>query len=229
MSLVKRVRRWLGPMPWGSLRRFEPASRVFGFDRGEPIDRVYIEHFLRQHAQAIRGDVLEIGDNHYTRMFGNDVQRSVVLAGNAADAECYQGDLTKPESLSGIGKFDCIIATQVLNFIFDLDGAMRGLQSLLKEHGVVLVTLAGFVSVSRYDAKRWGDFWRFSDMSTKVLFERHFGKEIEVISFGNLISATAMLHGLAAEELRQEEIFHADPDYQVLIAVKAVRRTAAVG
>jgi SAM-dependent methyltransferase len=228
MSLTKRVRRWLGPMRWGSFRRFEPASRVFGFDRGKPIDRVYIEHFLRLHAQAIHGDVLEIGDNHYTRMFGSDVGRSVVLAGSAADTECYQGDLANPESLSGIGKFDCIIATQVLNFIFDLDNAMRGLKSLLKENGVVLVTLAGFVSVSRYDAQRWGDFWRFSDMSTKELFKRHFGKEIEVISFGNLISATAMLHGLAAEELQREEIFHADPDYQLLIAVKAVRRTAAV-
>lgn len=227
MRLLKCIRRWLGPSRWGSLRRFEPASRVFGFDRGKPIDRVYIEHFLRQHAQAIRGDVLEIGDNHYTRMFGNNVQRSVVLAGSAADAECYQGDLTKLESLSGIGKFDCIIATQVLNFIFDLDDAMRGLQSLLKENGVVLVTLGGFGCVSQYDAKRWGDFWRFSDMSSRELFERHFGKEIEVICFGNLISATAMLHGLAAEELQREEIFHSDPDYQLLIAVKAIRQRAA--
>ena len=53
-----------------------PVSRSFGFDRGQPIDRHYIEDFLRRHgswpgysAGDIRGVVMEVGDDVYTRRF----------------------------------------------------------------------------------------------------------------------------------------------------------------
>jgi len=47
--------------------RLKPISKVFGFDRGTPIDRYYIENFLSQHRNDIHGIVLEIGDNTYTK------------------------------------------------------------------------------------------------------------------------------------------------------------------
>lgn len=221
MRIKKLAKRLFAARQWGDLRRIEPASRSFGFDRGTPIDRVYIESFLSEHADAITGDILEIGDNQYTQKFGKHIKRSVVLAGSVPDAECYSGDLTNVQSLATLGRFDCVIATQVLNFIFELDAAMHGIKSLLKENGVVLVTLAGLAPVSRYDAERWGDYWRFSDMSAKKLFEKHFESGVDITCFGNLISATGILHGLSAEELRRDEMAHTDPDYQVLIGVKA--------
>jgi hypothetical protein len=50
---------WRRPRPvrWGSLRRLTPVSRVFGFDRGLPLDRHYIEDFLRTHSADIAGRV----------------------------------------------------------------------------------------------------------------------------------------------------------------------------
>ena len=49
------------------LRRTEPISRAYGFDRGTPVDRHYIEAFLQRHAPSpdysagdIRGRVLEV-------------------------------------------------------------------------------------------------------------------------------------------------------------------------
>ena len=52
------------------MRRLTPISRVWGFDRGLPVDRYYIEGFLAAHAADIQGRVLEIGDNTYTLKYG---------------------------------------------------------------------------------------------------------------------------------------------------------------
>ena len=40
----------------------QPISNVFGFDRGQPIDRYYVENFLSENASLIRGVVLEVAD-----------------------------------------------------------------------------------------------------------------------------------------------------------------------
>ena len=54
-SIVRSVRRrWqrhtrfsrIGHIDWGDLRSRAPVSRDWGFDRGKPIDRYYIEQFL---------------------------------------------------------------------------------------------------------------------------------------------------------------------------------------
>src|SRR4051794_37443694 len=60
----------LGAVRLGDFCRTAPISTVFGFDRGTPIDRYYIETFLSKNADDIRGRVLEIGDNSYTVRFG---------------------------------------------------------------------------------------------------------------------------------------------------------------
>src|SRR5262245_54268962 len=58
--------RWRpGALRFGDLRRLSPVSRTFGFDRGLPIDRYYIESFLAEHALDIRGRTLEVADNAY--------------------------------------------------------------------------------------------------------------------------------------------------------------------
>src|SRR5689334_2088523 len=62
----------IGAVMFGSLRRLTPISRDWGFDRGRPIDRYYIERFLEANANHIQGRVLEIGDNSYTRRFGGE-------------------------------------------------------------------------------------------------------------------------------------------------------------
>ena len=40
---------------------------------------------------------------------------------------------------------------------------------------------------------------------------------------GNVLAATAFLYGLASEELRPAELNHHDPDYQLVIAIRAVK------
>src|SRR5919112_603630 len=66
----RRGRPPVGKVDFGSLRRLNPISSLFGYDRGRPVDRYYIENFLAHHADDIKGRVLEIGDASYTREFG---------------------------------------------------------------------------------------------------------------------------------------------------------------
>ena len=48
----------------------KPISTKYGFDRGQPIDRVYIEKFLRNKQERIKGVCLEVVDGTYTKKFG---------------------------------------------------------------------------------------------------------------------------------------------------------------
>jgi hypothetical protein len=74
---------------------------------------------------------------------------------------------------------------------------------------------------------RWGDYWRFTDASARRLFAEVFGADnVTVTTYGNVLTACAFLHGLAAHELRAEELDHHDPDYQVIIGIRAIRPPA---
>jgi hypothetical protein len=206
------------------LDRTEPFSRVFGLDRGSAIDRRFMDDFIQNNAKHLQGSVLEVGDDQYTYKYGSKIIKSAILAGNthSCRSRCYpSADLTKHESLAEVGIYDCVIATNVLNFIYDIDSAVKGLAKLVKPgSGVVLVTVAGIVSVSRYDYERWGDYWRFNDMSVRYLFERHF-RQVEVSVYGNAPLAAAFIMGLSQEEVPNKLFEHHDRDYQILIAVKA--------
>lgn len=225
-----RYTRWppVGLVRFGSLRRLKPISQFWGSERGLPIDRYYIERFLAAHAQDIRGHVLEIGDDNYTRTFGgNRVTQSDVLhvAENKPQVTII-GDLTSAEHISA-NTFDCIILTQTLQVIYDVPAALETVYRILKPGGVALVTVAGISKISRYDMDRWGYHWSFTTCSAQQLFGEFFPKgNLQVESRGNVLAAIAFLHGLATEELRQKELDYIDPDYELLITIRAVKPEA---
>jgi hypothetical protein len=71
---------------------------------------------------------------------------------------------------------------------------------------------------------RWGDYWRFTSLSAKRLFEEVFpATNVVIETYGNVLTAIALLHGLAAAELKPRELDYRDPDYEVIIAVRAVK------
>jgi SAM-dependent methyltransferase len=215
----------VGSVRFGDLRRLKPISRVFGFDRGLCIDRYYIENFLAKHAEDIRGHVLEIGDDTYTRRFGGDrVARSDVLHVQEGNPKAtIVADLTCADSIPS-DTFDCIIFTQTLQVIYDVRAAIRHLHRILKPGGVLLATFPGISQISRYDMDRWGDYWRFTTLSARRLFEEVFPPgNVTVRAYGNVLAAVAFLHGLSAEELRREELDYHDPDYELIITVRAVK------
>src|SRR5262249_28789247 len=200
-------------------------SRAFGKDRGLPIDRYYIERFLAAHAPDIRGRVLEVGYDIYTRKFGGDrVTRCDVLHVTQDNPKAtIVADLTCADHIPP-NTFDCIILTQTLQFIYEVRAAVETLFRILKPSGMLLATFGGISEISRWDMDRWGHYWNFTTLSAQRLFEESFpAAMVKVEAYGNVLAAIALLHGLASQELRQEELDHHDPDYEVLITVRAVK------
>ena len=221
---MKRFR-WGGSPRFGDLQRLSPISREFGLDRGLPIDRFYMERFLAAHAHHIRGAVLEIGEPTYARRFGQArVTSCDVLHLEAGHpGVTLVADLADADHLPS-GAFDCIVFTQTLQFIYDVHAAVRTLHRILAPGGVLLATVPGICQISRFDMDRWGDYWRFTSLSLRRLLEEVFAPaQVTVESRGNVLAAVALLHGLAAQELREEELDVHDADYEVLIAGVAVK------
>ncbi len=222
--LADRQRRW-PPVRWGNIRRLKPFSAVMGLDRGHGIDRYYIESFLAENRDCIHGTVLEVGDDNYTKQFGNGrVTRSEVLHAVAGDARAtIVGNLETGQNIP-FDYFDCIIATQTLPFIYDFRSAIANCHSGLKPGGVLLATFAGITQISRYDMDRWGDYWRFTTLSAERMFGELFTPaNVTVRAHGNVLTAVSSLLGLAAGDLKKLELDFFDPDYEQLITVKAIR------
>lgn len=235
-ALPDGTRRWLrsqwergqwappvGLVRFGSLRRLTPISREYGFDRGRPIDRHYIEGFLAHNATDVAGDVLEIKDDAYTRRFGGErVTRSDVLCLEADDPHAtIVGDLVSAEHIAS-ATFDCAIVTQTLQLIYDVRAALRTLHRILKPGGVLLATVPGMSQTSPHED--WGDRWAwgFTRVSARNLVEEAFpGGAVDVETFGNVVATIASLHGLSAAELTPEELAYHDPEYQLSIAIRA--------
>lgn len=216
---------WRRGVDLGSLRSLEPPSRVFGLDRGLPIDRWYIERFLAANASLVRGAVLEVADNAYTTRFGGSrVTASDVLHATAGNpAATLVGDLATGEGIPR-ERYDAIVLTQVLQFVYDIHGAVRTVHSALKPGGSVLATMTVISPMSRYDVERWGEYWRPTGQAATRMFADVFGgSNVVVQSLGNHISAHAAVAGLAAEELSEKELAANDPDFPVVITVVAKR------
>lgn len=229
LRLLARLRGYpyhppVGRIRFGDLRRLTPISREFGYDRGLPIDRYYIENFLVRQANDIQGRVLEIGDDSYTQKFGGDRVRFRdvlhMLEGNPTAT--IIGDLTCADHIPS-DRFDCLILTQTLHLIYDIRLAMQTIYRILKPGGVVLATFPG---ISQRSMDQWADswYWNFTTLSAQRIFEEVFPKaSIRVEAFGNVLVATAFLYGLALQELRTEELDHYDCHYELLITVRAVK------
>lgn len=220
----RKLKRVLNPIDVSRLC-LEPVSRLFGFDRGTPIDRYYVEKFLSCNDVRIKGNILEIAESTYSRRFTTDKNAHFhVLTLDVPPVEdtIIKGDLTDVRNLPE-DMIDCFICTSTLNFIYDVKAAIRGCYRLLAPGGYLLVTVSGLTQISQYDMVRWGDYWRFNELSIRKLMEEVFEQDkIEVVSYGNLAAVVAELQGLALEDLESLEILEkVDKDYPLTIGVVA--------
>jgi SAM-dependent methyltransferase len=212
----------------GELRRTEPFSREWGFDRGpRPVDRFYVERFLAAHADDIRGRTLEVANRRYTDRFGTAVETADVLhvqEGNPIAT--IVGDLADGATLPA-DAFDCFILTQTLQSIYDVRAAVRTVHRILAPGGVLLATVPGISQIIHPDFEMWGDYWRFTTRAAERLCDEagFAAEDVEVRAHGNVLVAASFLYGLAARELTPEELETDDRDnYQVVITIHARKR-----
>jgi hypothetical protein len=200
----------VGSVTFGSLDRLSPISPIFGKDRDLlTIERYYIEAFLGANAADVRGRTMEMGDPYYTHKFGGDrVTDPQVLnyvPGNPKAT--IVADLTDAPHIPD-DHFDCIIITQTLQMIWDVPAAIRTMHRILRPGGVVLATSHGMSRVARREGvDDWGEYWHFTSQSTRRLFGDVFGKpQVQVSTYGNVMSACANLHGLGWSEISREAL-----------------------
>lgn len=202
-----------------------PIDPNWGFERGTPIDRVYVEDFIGSHAADIRGRVLEIAAPDYTTRFGRDVERVDVLMAKEGNPQAtIVGDLTHAPHIES-DAFDCAIVTQTLQFVYDVRAALETLHRILTPGGVLLATVPGITKISPPEDEEFGEWWHFTARSAQRLVEEAFGEgNVQVRSYGNVLSAAGFLYGLAASDLEPEELAARDRLYEVIVGVRAVKR-----
>jgi SAM-dependent methyltransferase len=205
------------------LARGRPVSQRWGYDRGLPVDRYYIERFLDEHRADIAGRVLEVKSDDYARRFGDRVTHIDVLDIDSSNPNAtIVADLASADSVPE-ASFDCVVLTQTLQYVYDVGAALRQVRRILRPGGVLLAT-APSVSRMSTDGTDARDYWRFTAVSCLELVRREFGdSEPLVRAYGNVLTCTAFLAGLATEELPPSRLDAHDPAFPLVVAFRAVR------
>ena len=212
---------------WLYLLRGEtrPISPLVGLDRGDPIDRRFIERFLTENRDRIKGAVLEVKDRDYTTRFGGaNVMRSEILDVNRENtAATMFGDIRDLRDVPA-DSFDCFIITQVLQYVDDLDAAIRESRRILKPGGCLLVTVPTVGKLDGHQDKVAGHFWRLTVDSARYLFSRHFPPDkLEVKGWGNALVGASFLQGFCAQELSPRKMDDYDPEYACGVTIRAIK------
>jgi SAM-dependent methyltransferase len=205
------------PVPrWGNLRRVRPFSTSYGFDRGTPIDRYYLDAFFRANQALITGRVLEVQLPSYTKRFGQRVEQSHSVDINPQFGATYTCDLADAPQIPS-DYYDCFLLPNTLQHVETLRPALQTMLRVTKPGGTMLASAAGFLPLIPDGA----DFWRLSAQGwRRLLAEEWPDCELAVESHGNCLAAIAAMHGLAQEELSVEELDAEDPRYPVLVTIR---------
>jgi len=201
----------------------DPVSRVFGLERGTAVDRYYIEKFLELNKDDIKGEVIEIDSNVYTRRYGkNKVTNEIklhVFGWNGA----RKGNFETGEGLTD-EMADCLICTQTLQYIYNLESAMKNIYRILKPEGVALITVPGIKSLSLNDDNNWGEKWSFTKKSMTELCQNSFGEGNYLVNtYGNVKVTVAYLYGLCYEDLSAEDFLYNDKQYPFIITARVCK------
>jgi len=202
----------------------KPISNIYGFDRGKPLDRHYIEKFLEDNKEDVHGVCLELLNNEYVKRYGgNLVTDSVILDIDEGNKKATLiSDLRNLVEVKD-NTFDCIILTQVLQFIDNLDAAISECYRVLKPGGVLLATMP---AIGRIDCASGvdGDYWRFTTASAKYLFQKKFKQEnLLVDSLGNAGAGIYFFAGFSEEDTPKKFFLVNDNNFPLVVTVKAIK------
>jgi hypothetical protein len=212
-ALVRRAR----PVRWGNLRRTNPLDDSGGQGRGTTIHRYYAARFIEGQGKLGKGRILEFREARYGAHLGYEPANvDVVDIVPENDTATIIADLGDERSLPA-NTFECILLVDGLRFVRNLETAILNARQSLTRDGLLLLCLPVLEPV-RNDALG-PDRWRvLPPMLGDILEQTCPAADVTVETYGNLLTATATLAGLAAEELSSEELEFRDDRYPVLVA-----------
>jgi len=211
-----------------------PVSNYYGYDRGTPVDRIYIEAFLEGHAQVITGRCAEVKDSTYADRYGRNITSTTVIDIDSGNPHATLiADLAKPGSLPE-ASFDCVILPHTLQLLPQPGAALTNCWRALALGGTILITVpaVGRLSMSTPET----DCWRLPPAGLMQLLRclplanasgspgNAPAGAVAVSAHGNLRSCLAMLMGYAAEELPEETFQDDDPGHPLISCAVIHRR-----
>ncbi|MGY1831685.1 methyltransferase domain-containing protein [Geodermatophilus sp. SYSU D01180] len=202
---------------WAGVRRLDPLSE-WGFDRGTAVDRHYIERFLREHRDLVRGRTLEVKEDLYATGLGA-AQVDVLDIDPTNPEATIVGDVCDPATLPE-GTFDAAIVTQTLQLVPDPVAGLRNVLRALRPGAAALVTVP---AMSRL-AGDW-DRWRWTARGLQDLLDQAGGTGV-VASHGNQVVCRAFLLGAAIDDLPPAIRDVDDPDFPLVVTAVVQRRAA---
>ncbi len=214
-----------GHVQFGDLRRLTPAGDKSSGRQGNAIYYYYTERFLGNNANRIQGLVLEAGGYRYAERYGrNSVSKVDVLLLKSPSVPVGKNIVTLDDAdRIPSHTYDCIILPQILQYTYDIKASLITLYRILKQGGVLLATVPG-ISRNIKEGHDTNRFWSFTTLSAHRLCEEVFPtSHISVRSYGNVMTAAALMHGMMAKELKPRQLNFNDPLYQVVIAIRAVK------
>lgn len=201
---------------WGNLRRVRPFSNTYGWDRGTPVDRYYVDRFFERHSADITGDVLEIDRNDYTYRFGHDLRAVHSFDINPESNPTFLCDIAHCEDILPSEAYDCVLLPCTLQHFRELELSLRNALRLVKPGGVILASAA---ALSRLD-EVFLDYWRFSPEGWRSFLPQVWPDcTIAVEGEGNCLPVIAMNLGLSLEELKPQELNYYDARFPLVTTV----------
>lgn len=203
-----------------------PVSASYGFDRGTPVDRPYIEEFLALHSADVRGRVLEVKDDTYARRFGGDRVEAVEVVDIDADNDraTLVADLDEPGALR-VDAYDCVLLTQTLQFLAPAR-SLPSLYAALRPGGTLLLTTGVLCRLETPDT----DKWRLPAAGLATLFADHLPPDavVDVRARGNAVAAAAFALGLSVEDVGAAALVPDDWRFPVVTTARVQRPRRAV-
>jgi SAM-dependent methyltransferase len=204
----------LGQIDFGDLWQLQPLGQETR-NSAQPVERYYIEQFVRRHTRALHGRVLEIRNDHYTSVVaGRDLTVTSLALTDDTELIHWLADVED-------GNYDTLLLVQVLQLVYDLHAVVRHIHRILAPGGILLATVPG----TCYAADRINEiepYWGFTNLSLRKLIESIFpARGITIETLGNVLVAMVHLHRLGFAELTPIELNLRDNHYPLLLTLKA--------
>lgn len=201
----------------GDLKRVTPLYDLRKGDSSR-IDAYYLKDFISQEVSKSGSKILFSGSNVYSDYLKQDKNIN-------PDNLPFEGEEKFLSNLVNLPaeSFDCIILIQILHMVYNLKTIIKTLNDLLKPNGVLYATFPGTCHHHCWeeDFTAYRVFTRIS--LTKIFEENFISKSIKIKTYGNVLTAAALLHGVPAAELTFKELKTVDKQYPVIITVKAFK------
>jgi SAM-dependent methyltransferase len=203
------------------ITRVRPYSERWGFERGRPVDRFYVERFVTAHRADVQGRVLEIQSSSYADALGGPriTSLSILDLDPGNHKATLIGDLSAPETLAGL-TFDCAIVTQTLQFVPDLQRALQNLWNALAPGGVLLLTVPAVSPM----APEFPDLWRFTPAGLERTLQAAMPEAaVEVAGAGNLSACVSFLLALSVDNVGLKHLRDDDAGFPLVCCGRVVR------